>query len=71
MIGEMFTRPGKLSDYLPSPYPNEQAGRFANNGAYPHDLSLMVKARPRHEDYIFALMTGYRDPPHGFNLREG
>ena len=24
--GEMFERPGKLSDYLPSPYPNEEAG---------------------------------------------
>merc|ERR1719271_1078317 len=33
--GEMFERPGKLSDYLPSPYPNEEAARFANNGAYP------------------------------------
>ena len=33
--GEMFERPGKLSDYFPSPYPNEEAARFANNGAYP------------------------------------
>ena len=27
--GEMFERPGKLSDYFPSPYPNEEAARFA------------------------------------------
>lgn len=41
--GEMFTRPGKLSDRLPQPYPNEQAARFANGGAYPPDLSLITK----------------------------
>lgn len=30
--GNYFERPGKLSDYLPSPYPNENAARAANNG---------------------------------------
>ncbi|CAA0823470.1 Cytochrome c1 2- heme protein- mitochondrial [Striga hermonthica] len=43
--GEMFTRPGKLSDRFPQPYANEQAARFANGGAYPPDLSLMTKER--------------------------
>ena len=43
--GEMFQRPGKLADYIPSPYPNEEAARAGNAGAYPPDLSLMVKAR--------------------------
>lgn len=43
--GEMFTRPGKLSDYMPSPYPNEEAARASNVGALPPDLSLMTKAR--------------------------
>lgn len=28
----MFERPGKLSDYLPKPYANEEAARHANNG---------------------------------------
>lgn len=41
--GEMFTRPGKLSDRFPQPYANEQAARFANGGAYPPDLSLITK----------------------------
>lgn len=41
--GEMFTRPGKLSDRFPQPYTNEQAARFANGGAYPPDLSLITK----------------------------
>ena len=37
--GEIEKRPGKLSDYLPSPYKNDEAARAANNGALPPDLS--------------------------------
>ncbi|KAA8490797.1 Cytochrome c1-2, heme protein, mitochondrial [Porphyridium purpureum] len=69
--GEMFTRPGKLSDYFPNPYPNEEAARYANNGALPPDLSLITKARHGGIDYVFALLTGFRDPPEGIELREG
>ena len=43
--GEMFQRPGKLADYMPAPYPNEEAARASNGGALPPDLSLIVKAR--------------------------
>ena len=43
--GEMFQRPGKLSDYMPPPYPNEEAARASNQGALPPDLSLISKAR--------------------------
>ncbi|GJD10918.1 Cytochrome c1-1, heme protein, mitochondrial [Galdieria sulphuraria] len=50
--------------------PNEEA-RYANSGALPPDLSYIVKARHHGEDYIFALLTGYRDPPEGVNIREG
>lgn len=69
--GEMFERPGKPSDQFPSPYQNEEEGRMANAGAYPPDLSLMVKARHGGEDYLFALLTGYRDAPEGIQLRQG
>jgi len=69
--GEMFERPGKLSDYMPRPYANENAARFANNRALPPDLSLMVKAREAHENYLFAVLTGYRDPPAGVQMKEG
>ncbi|KAK1322943.1 hypothetical protein QJS10_CPA02g00074 [Acorus calamus] len=69
--GEMFTRPGKLSDRFPQPYSNEQAARFANGGAYPPDLSLITKARHNGQNYVFALLTGYRDPPAGVSIREG
>ena len=69
--GEMFERPGKLSDYLPSPYPNEEAARYANNGAYPPDLSLITKARHDGQNYVFSLLLGYREPPAGVSVREG
>ncbi|XP_051136170.1 cytochrome c1-2, heme protein, mitochondrial-like [Andrographis paniculata] len=69
--GEMYTRPGKLSDRFPEPYANEQAARFANGGAYPPDLSLITKARHNGQNYVFALLTGYRDPPAGVTIRDG
>ncbi|XP_062401638.1 cytochrome c1, heme protein, mitochondrial [Sardina pilchardus] len=69
--GEMFTRTGKLSDYFPKPYPNPEAARVANNGALPPDLSYIVNARHGGEDYVFALLTGYCDPPAGVDVREG
>eukprot|EP00794_Sanderia_malayensis_P018783 gene18783-20674_t len=69
--GNMFQRPGKLSDYFPNPYANEEAARAANNGAYPPDLSYIVSARKGGEDYIFSILTGYREePPAGIELRE-
>lgn len=42
--GNYFMRPGKLSDYIPPPYPNEEAARAANNGAYPPDLTFIINA---------------------------
>ena len=43
--GQMFKRPGRLSDKVPSPYANEQEARSIHNGAYPPDLSLITRAR--------------------------
>jgi ubiquinol-cytochrome c reductase cytochrome c1 subunit len=69
--GEMYTRPGKLADYFPAPYPNEQASRAANNGALPPDLTVIAKARHGGEDYIFHLLTGYAEAaPTGVELPE-
>jgi ubiquinol-cytochrome c reductase cytochrome c1 subunit len=70
--GDMFMRPAKAADRIPSPFPNDQAARVANNGALPPDLSLIVDARAGGADYILALLVGYRDPPpEGFQLSEG
>jgi ubiquinol-cytochrome c reductase cytochrome c1 subunit len=69
--GEMFMRPGKLSDYFPKPFANDAAAAAANNGAIPPDLSYIVLARHGNEDYIYHLLNGYCDPPAGIDLREG
>lgn len=69
--GEMFERPARPSDRKPSPYPNEQAARAANNGAYPPDLSLIVKARAGGENYIYSLLIGYEQPPAGVTVPDG
>ncbi len=69
--GQMFERPGRLSDRFRSPFPNENAARAANNGAYPPALSVMTKARAGGADYLYALLTGYVDPPAGTTMMEG
>ena len=43
--GEMFDRDALPSDKFVGPYENDKIARLANNGAYPPDLTLMVKAR--------------------------
>jgi hypothetical protein len=56
----------------PRPFPNEQAARAANGGAYPTDLSLITKSRPgwdrhlqpagerhRRPEYVYSVLTGY------------
>ena len=69
--GEMFQRPGRPSDRLRSPYANDALARLANRGALPPDLSVMAKARPGGPDYIYALLTGYHQPPAGFEFALG
>ena len=69
--GEMFTRTGRPSDKFVSPYPNVQAATAANGGAYPPDMSVLVKARKGGSDYIYSVLMGYEDPPAGFELEEG
>jgi ubiquinol-cytochrome c reductase cytochrome b/c1 subunit len=66
--GEMFLREAKPFDAMPSPFPNENAARAANNGAYPVDLSLITLARHNGPDYLFSLLNGYEEAPEGFDL---
>ncbi len=66
--GEMFQRPGRPSDYFPSPFPNENAARAAHSGAFPPDLSLIIKARQDGANYVHSLLTGYEPPPAGVML---
>ncbi|HEV7369834.1 cytochrome c1 [Arenibaculum sp.] len=69
--GEMFARAALPADRFVSPFPNEQAARAANGGALPPDLSLMAKARPYGENYIYAMLTGYIDPPADLEVPPG
>ena len=58
--GEMFERPGKPSDKFVKPYDNVKAAQAANGGAYPPDMSVLVKARGGGVDYIYSLLTRLR-----------
>ncbi len=69
--GEMFERPALPSDKFVSPYANEQVARAANGGALPPDLSLIIKARHDGPNYVYSLITGYKDAPEGFQMSEG
>lgn len=62
--GEMFERTAKASDRFPSPFPNEQAARASNGGAYPPDLSLIAKARAVERGFpwfVFDVFTQYQE----------
>jgi len=62
--GEMFDRPGRPADRFPSPFPNEQAARAAQGGAYPPDFSVLAKARTYTRGFptfIFDIFTQYQE----------
>jgi len=68
--GDVHKRTGLINDKMHVPYENDKQARAANNGALPPDLSQIVRARDAGENYVFSLLTGYRDPPHGVVLGE-
>lgn len=68
--GKIKKRPAILSDYMPSPFKNDQEARSAQNGALPPDLSLITKARGIESNapfYMFPvrlvtdIVTGYQE----------
>jgi ubiquinol-cytochrome c reductase cytochrome c1 subunit len=69
--GQPAERKGLPSDHFKAPYPNEKAARAGNNGAYPPDQSVLLKAREGGPDYIYALLTGYSEPPAGMKMGDG
>ena len=68
--GEMFERPGKLSDRFVSAFANDNAAKAANAGALPPDLSLIAKNQAFGPDYVAGLLVGYADAPEGFEVSE-
>ncbi|MBS7697749.1 MULTISPECIES: cytochrome c1 [unclassified Chelatococcus] len=62
--GDMFDRPGRPADRFPLPFPNEQAARASNGGAFPPDFSLLAKARTYERGFpwfLFDVVTQYQE----------
>jgi ubiquinol-cytochrome c reductase cytochrome b/c1 subunit len=62
--GEMFDRPGRLADYFPPPFPNEQAARASNGGSFPPDMSVLAKARTYERGFpwfVVDMFTQYQE----------
>jgi ubiquinol-cytochrome c reductase cytochrome b/c1 subunit len=62
--GEMYQRPGRVADYFPPPFPNDQAARAALGGALPPDMSDLAKARSYEAGFpwfIFDAFTQYQE----------
>jgi ubiquinol-cytochrome c reductase cytochrome b/c1 subunit len=64
--GEYYERPARPSDRFPPPFANEQAARAAMSGAYPPDMSVLVKAR----GYSRGFPTFLLDAIPGFSYQE-
>ena len=69
--GEAIMRDGVPADRFPNPYPNATAAAAGNGGAAPPDLSVMAKARHDGANYIYSLLSGYKDAPAGLEIRPG
>ena len=69
--GDMFERPGVPSDRFKRPFPNEEAARASNGGAYPVDFSVLAKARAGGADYIASVLKGYHEAPEGKEVPPG
>jgi len=69
--GDVIQRPGTSADKFPAPFPNEAAARASNGGALPPDLSVIIKSRPNGANYVYSLLTGYRNAPAGLTIGTG
>ena len=66
--GKPIQRPARPSDHFVAPFPNEAAAAAANGGKAPPDLSDIIKARAGGARYVYAYLTGFREPPKGFQM---
>jgi ubiquinol-cytochrome c reductase cytochrome b/c1 subunit len=57
--GQMFKRPGKVADYFPPPFANDQAARAALGGGLPPDMSTLAKARTYDEGFPRFLIDAF------------
>jgi len=62
--GQMYQRPGKISDSFPPPFANEQAARAALGGKLPPDMSDLAKGRGYEwgfPQFVFDAFTMYQE----------
>ncbi len=57
--GQMYQRPGKISDYFPPPFANDQAARAALGGGLPPDMSDLAKARTYDEGFPWFIIDAF------------
>jgi ubiquinol-cytochrome c reductase cytochrome c1 subunit len=69
--GQPTKRAALPSDHFVAPFPNEKAAAAANGGKAPPDLSDIIKARDDGPRYVYAYLTGFREPPKGFQMPPG
>jgi ubiquinol-cytochrome c reductase cytochrome c1 subunit len=69
--GNIVVRSATPASSFRPPFPNDEAAREMLNGALPPDLSLIVSTFPNGPNYIYALLTGYAEPPVGTKLADG
>jgi len=69
--GNLVTKPATPASVFRSPFVSEDAAREALNGALPADLSLIVDTYATGPNYLYALLTGYSDPPADIKLADG
>jgi ubiquinol-cytochrome c reductase cytochrome c1 subunit len=62
--GDMIERDGRPADRFKAPFENPFKAAAALGAAAP-DLSVITKARANGENYVYSLLTGYKDVPEG------
>jgi cytochrome c1 len=58
--GQMFQRPGQISDYFPPPFANDQAARAALGGKLPPDMSVLAKARSYEAGFPYFIFDAFK-----------
>jgi ubiquinol-cytochrome c reductase cytochrome c1 subunit len=69
--GNRVNKPATPASMFRAPFVSEEAARDALNGSLPPDLSLIVDTYAHGPDELYAILTGYSDPPANVTLADG
>jgi ubiquinol-cytochrome c reductase cytochrome c1 subunit len=58
--GQMFQRPGQISDNFPPSFANDQAARAALGGKLPPDMSVLAKARSYEAGFPYFIFDAFK-----------